>query len=705
MPDISVEERNANVYLTTTQLKAYTGPSTVLVVEDGVYSGTYISTNESLINDEALIFPKSGGGHWVRQVESTIVQARWYLKSDYETLSGLTVSGTTVTSAAPAFTIADIGKNICIYGAGGAGVTLGDEHETMIVGFVSSTNVTIEVAASTNGSAYSGFKATNNSLALQEVLNSLSSDFEFHFESDQHYYFYENPANTDNAPIRINNKSNIKFQGNNATLYWRGSVPNSYASEPASTIRNLFIIHTCDNISFSRFIFKNCSQTFARGVRAGSTTNEGGYYTVAGGIAVTYDRRWNKKANSGSAVYNVGSDLVSIFDSFSYDVGCFYRTSGEPEDVDGGTIARNYIYGYCITAIFPCSNCVVTGNIIDNEPAPVLDYNDFDAERGTSHAIYTTGGYAGVLIENNVIRNCRGWAVQFNTSSGNNTLGSIVSRNTFHNCFATGAIFGNEPFKQLSWIDNVQDKCGYLLIDHPNLSLSLSGNKWTGVFDLLPSGSNEFSMEAFQISRVHEFVCSDEFVDKNSVDFSNSGAISISNTVDIGNVIFNNCIVDDTCKFFITAATPLDLIEGLTVKNCKIKAGSYLNFAADALAANPRYNIVYDNNDMSNVAASSQLFYQNFGIIISNNIIRCVNPSAVALYFESFVTNAKDLFMKGNTFINEGSDLGFRATAAGTNNRVIFIDNVLLGSVEIRLDTNTFKFSSRTYNSVSNTIT
>ncbi|MDO9374550.1 MAG: hypothetical protein Q7T76_09035, partial [Ferruginibacter sp.] len=358
-------------------------------------------------------------------------------------------------------------------------------------------------------------------------------------------------------------------------------------------------------------------------------------------------------------------------------------------------------------AIFPNSYSIIQDNIIDNEPADVLYYPDFATGNlvGTSHAIYVTSGYSGVLIDGNTFNNCRGWAVQFNTSSFNAAYANTVSNNKFYRCFAVGYIGGgNQPQQNINWINNIHEKCGYLSLDHANAKVTLSGNKWSGVLDTI-TGSANFSMEAIGINRVKEFRCSDEFYGKTHASFGNSGCINISDDAGVGDLVFSNCIADKSNKFFIAVGTSLNLIGSLTVKNSRIGTGNYLNYTNVALAASPRYNIVFEGNDFTNNVEANQPVYANFGFIFSNNTVRTKSTASAAIYLGGWVTNAKDMIIKGNTFINEGSEFGFRATDASVNNKVYFQDNKLVGNVEIRLDSNTFKHRSNTFSTLTNTYT
>lgn len=386
------------------------------------------------------------------------LSAQAQVKGDYITLSGInTIAGSIeITTNAPTFKSASVGKTVIVYGAG----PLGDELVTKVIQYVNSTKVKIETAAACSMLNADGGIGCDNAGYFQSICAANKT-----LTLSYGCYLFT-------STVVLNHVDNLSIEGKNgACVVLISSSPNSYAPS-IEPVRDWIRATNCDGITIKGLRFKNVGQTQAR------PGGENGYYEQLNGVAVAYNRRYNSRANTGSAIALYDCQNTEIERVQTDKVGCLVKTSGLA--CSGLAVSNCRVKGYALTGVFPCNNSVISGNAFDNTEAPPIGGDDLNM-KGTSHAIYITTGFSNILIENNTITACREFAFQIN--SGQTTAQTIqLTGNVFSDCFGSAFLTGASENMRVIVSANIFNRCGGFAIDAPGANIDLTNCTFSGMY-------------------------------------------------------------------------------------------------------------------------------------------------------------------------------------------------------------------------------
>lgn len=215
------------------------------------------------------------------------------------------------------------------------------------------------------------------------------------------------------------------------------------------------------------------------GAPAGGSTDPG-YYTQLNGIAVAYNRRYNKHINNDAAITVANATDVLVENCRAEEVGRFIATSG----VNAGKIVvrNSHVAGWGHVAVSVGSESLITGNIFDNSAAPIYNTSDRDNDLGTSHAVYVYNGHDSVMVANNTFMHVRNNAIKFDTSGTGAAFDRIlIEGNLLDSCTWTvyvGRVAGQRH--EIQVVGNHFKDSGYASINGPDARVSWQANTHHG---------------------------------------------------------------------------------------------------------------------------------------------------------------------------------------------------------------------------------
>lgn len=603
------------------------------------------------------------------------------LKADYQRIDGLSITSgaSIVTTSSDVFSSSDVGKTIIVHGAGrGTDGKVGDELVSTIIAYNSSTSVTIDSTASRTVTSVSGGKGTDNDPILEALL---IDNAEVDFQAGKHYFFRRS--------VSIANKKNIKISGNGANFYFISSNPGSYTG--TQPVKSLFLVTGDSSIVFDNFKAYNIGQTIARA----DTLDEGGYYSYLNNTAVTYNRRFNKQANTGPVVRASNCQSIRMTNISSYQTGSLliFISGGTS---NGGEVTGCNVYGWGFSAITPAGDMVISNNYFNNAASPVLDSEDGSSLYGSAHVIYYNSGLGPGIIANNRFEYCRTTAIQWNTSTGAASDGNVVSGNAFYECSRAGSIVGNNNPMQITFSGNSYYNTGEWEIDQPLADLIFEGERWQGDY----SGNDDF-VGSYNISRFKNIkITASKYLD--ITDSGNDAVVSfLAHNSNDGILTINNCDFDSSCyRAFRTITDQSDFTGKCVVSGCNFGAGVSLGHqVADSVTSDGKNRFFFKDNFF--YGKGEPQLQTKFGVTCIGNT-HVLSSSNYALHFD-VLTNGGESDVINCTFLNQGGGNAINLTASCIDNIIGLFGNVFNGAATLTTNGKTWRVKSGNFFEDTNT--
>lgn len=596
------------------------------------------------------------------------------LRGDYRALSGLAISATsaTLTSSASVFSLSDVGKAIIVYGAGtSSDGFLGDELVTTISGYTSGTQVTLANAATKTVSEASGGFGTDNAPKMESLISDNSI---VEFPATGNFLFLDS--------MLFDSIENVRIVGNGATLSFISSRPNTYPS-PGEPERHLFNLIRCDDWQLENFFAVNVGQNQS----LADTLNEYGYASNLSGQAVTYQRWWNKNANTGCIVQQQQTRNTILDNIRTYRTGGLLQTTSSGSS--GGKIRNCTVDGFGASAINPADGMEIINNSFDNSDSPAI-YSE-QSIHSTSHMIYCNAGNGEVLIQGNTIKGCRGTAIQWNTGAGNSNAGNRVANNRFIDCARAGSLIGTNTELQITFTGNTYINTGNWSISNPTGVFSFTGESWIG--DYAP---NCDFCSAFTLNNAKTVIISN-CIFRGVGGSGDQAVMTFNGHVTNGmNLLIEGCTFDSLTNRAFRVNTDHNLFTGkVKLKDCDFFSQVALGLGASSpVTADGRKKFFIENCSFRGTSASQLLL--RFGATLVNNT-----------HYLSSTNNGLEIDLKtsaGNvdvidcTWIDHSTGNAITLTnSAANNNAVNLVKCTFFGTSTITTNGNTWRRKAGNY--------
>jgi hypothetical protein len=585
------------------------------------------------------------------------------LVGDYKPLSGISIESNSniVSIQNEIFSQKDTGKTMIIHGAGtGTDGIVGDELVSRIKSYVSPTKVILYKKASNTVKKITGGIGTDNTPILKTFIESNAvNNIKIKLPEKGNFLF--------GSTIHLKNISNLTINGKGSTFSFISGNPNSYIAG-TETKKDLFRLFQCSDVHFENFEAVNIGQSIARK----NKNNEGGYWSLLNGQKKTYNRHFNKQANTGAVVRAQECKNIELLNIQSFNTGCLFATiPGANFNANrGGYIKKCSVYGWGQTAVYPVHNMLIEKNIFNNKSAPVLSSDDIHKNLGTSHVVYSTSGYGNIKVIDNQLLHCRGTAIQFNTKDKDACLDNVIAGNTFIECARNGSMYGYSRPMEVVIKNNTYKNCGRWEIGQPNIKITFENEKVTGE----PSNNNDFR-GFLSFTRVKKLTVKNcEF--KGVVQKGNVAVIQMSSHSGKNNGLINieGCYFDSkNNRAFLHLLDHVDFSGKLFIKKNKID--SEIRFvglygAPSKVSKNGKYKFFIEENTFG--GSNSNQIVARFGISMKKNKHFLKNKQ-YALELD-MLPGAGETMINACQFINNGGSNPIRLTPSAANNKMIKVE-------------------------------
>lgn len=596
------------------------------------------------------------------------------LRGDYRTLNGLaiTATSTTLTSATSVFSLSDVGKKIIVYGAGtSSDGFLGDELITTITGYTSGTQVTLANAATVTVSSANGGFGTDNAPKLESLINDNTV---VEFPATGNYLFVDS--------MLFDSIENVRLIGNGATLSFISSRPNTYPS-PGEPERHLFNLIRCDDWYFTDFFAVNIGQNQS----LVDTLNEYGYSSFLNNTTVTYNRWWNKNANTGAFVQQQNTRNTILDNIRTYRTGALLQTTSSGSY--GGKIRNCTVDGFGFVCITPADGMEITNNSFDNTASPPI--LSAESTTSTSHMIYSNAGNGEVLIQGNTIKGCRGTAIQWNTGAGNSNAGNRVSNNRFIDCARAGSLIGTNTELQITFTGNTYINTGNWTVNNATGVFTYSNESWIGDYTY-----NEDFIGAFTLNNAKSIIISNcIFQDVGTT--GDNAVINFSGHVTNGmNLLIEGCTFDTLTNKSFRVITDHNLFTGkVKLKDCDFFSQVALGLGASStVTADGRKKFFIENCSFRGTSASQLLL--KFGATLVNNT-HYLSSTNSGLEID-LKTNAGNVDIIDCTWIDHSTGTAITLTSAAANNNTVnLVKCTFFGTSALTTNGNTWRRKAGNY--------
>ena len=730
-------------------IKGYDENSSTATTAD--ISGYVFNINvvgESGFTQENLssVIPTNKGSLFVDNLKSDVVQ-----KSDF-TITGTT----TLTSASSTFTSSDVGKTISIYGAGDLGAehitTIASVTSATQVELTTAASINVTSAdgfyATNNSPLLDAAIEANKDITISygtyyfadEIAKNDVDNFSVDFQGSTIYFntFFNSSwgeGYNDNLEPNIfdlQNCDNVSFENVTAEFLGQTFALNdtiSYSSEFSTTTvsstevtvtsaTNVFTASDVNKIIrlqsagsqyyyfyISEFVsssevsikdgggFDNPNlgtlQTTLTNVN-GKIFSEDGYTGILQGQA--YDRRWNKRGNTGDFLNVNTSTNINLTNVKSIGLGQLFGITGS--DNSGVNIVNCEVDGYGSVAISPCDYTTIKNCIIDNEEAQAITAIDQGQNLGTSHAIYTTQKQQNVIIDNNDLTYIRGVAIQWNTGSSGKSKGHFVTNNYMFEAQRAGTIQGSADW-EITFENNLWENCGRWDVNSANSKIYINGDTFIGE----PTEQTDYfgawavvNASYFELknSTINGVFTGSTGTDVSALSFSLQSASQVR---DINVNIDNNIFINNTNDLqFISEVFALTTGNEIKVTRNEFLGNIYIpkrSFGTYRQANLEEYILFEDNNlyGTTFIRMGASFLYNNFTKIGNSDLALDID-----MLSDAGAVNERDLVLNHNTFdrIN-GTDSDIIELSAASDLRVVFDYNQGLNqSAQVQLNGGSF---------------
>ena len=668
----------------------------------------------------------------------------------------INASTTTLTSTTTNFTSSDVGKTVSIFGAGTLGdefittiasftnaneVELSDQAQTTVVnadGFYATNNSPLLDAAI---EANKDIIVSNGTYYFaDEIAKNDVDNFSVDFQGSTIYFntFFNSSwgeGYNDNLEPNIfdlQNCNNVSFENVTAEFLGQTFALNdtiSYSSEFSTTTvsstevtvtsaTNVFTASDVNKIIrlegagsqyyyfyISEFVsasevsikdgggFDNPNlgtlQTTLTNVD-GKIFSEDGYTGILQGQA--YDRRWNKRGNTGNFVALNTSTNINLTNVKTVGLGQLLG-------ITGGNNSKLNIFncevdGYGSVAISPCDYTTIRNCIIDNQEAQAISAIDQGQNLGTSHAIYTTQAYENVIIDNNDLTYIRGVAIQFNTGSSGKSKGNFVTNNYMFETQRAGTIQGSADW-EIKFSNNIWENCGQWSVNSGSSSIYINGDTHIGEptqqTDYLGAWSvvnaTYFEMKNSTLNAVFTGVTG---TDVSSLSFSMQSSTAIR---DINVNIDNNIFVNNTNDLqFINEEFALTVGNEIKITRNEFLGNVYLVKSSSGTyrQADLEEYILFENNNFYGtifIRMGASFLYNNFTKIGNSDLAMSID-----MLSDAGASGERNLVLNHNNFDRiGGSNSDILELSAASDLRVVFdYNNGLDQSAQVELNSGSF---------------
>ena len=716
----------------------------------GTFSGSTISDNTTtkaaLQELETAVESGGDGSLFVDNLKSDVVQ-----KSDF-TITGTT----TLTSASSNFTFSDVGKTISIFGAGDLGsehiTTIASVTSATQIQLNTAASINVTSAdgfyATNNSPLLDAAIEANKDIIVSngtyyfadEIAKNDVDNFSVDFQGSTIYFntFFNSSwgeGYNDNLEPNIfdlQNCNNVSFENVTAEFLGQTFALNdtiSYSSEFSTTTvsstevtvtsaTNVFTASDVNKIIrlegagsqyyyfyISEFVsasevsikdgggFDNPNlgtlQTTLTNVD-GKIFSEDGYTGILQGQA--YDRRWNKRGNTGNFVALNTSTNINLTNVKTVGLGQLLG-------ITGGNNSKLNIFncevdGYGSVAISPCDYTTIKNCIIDNQEAQAITAIDQGQNLGTSHAIYTTQAYENVIIDNNDLTYIRGVAIQFNTGSSGKSKGNFVTDNYMFEAQRAGTVQGSAEW-QVTFENNIWENCGQWSVNSSNSKVYVKLDTYKGEpteqTDYLGSWSIvDAAYFEMKNSTINGVFTGSTGTDAAALSFAMQSSSAVR---DINVNIDNNIFVNNTNdlqfineQFALTAGNEIKITRNEFLGNVylvKSSSGTYRQADLE------EYILFEDNNFYGTtfIRMGASFLYNNFTKIGNSDLAMSID-----MLSDAGASGERNLVLNHNTFerIN-GTDSDIIELSAASDSRVIFDYNKGLDeSAQVELNGGSF---------------
>ena len=716
----------------------------------GTFSGSTISDNTTtkaaLQELETAVESGGDGSLFVDNLKSDVVQ-----KSDF-TITGTT----TLTSASSNFTFSDVGKTISIFGAGDLGsehiTTIASVTSATQIQLNTAASINVTSAdgfyATNNSPLLDAAIEANKDIIVSngtyyfadEIAKNDVDNFSVDFQGSTIYFntFFNSSwgeGYNDNLEPNIfdlQNCNNVSFENVTAEFLGQTFALNdtiSYSSEFSTTTvsstevtvtsaTNVFTASDVNKIIrlegagsqyyyfyISEFVsasevsikdgggFDNPNlgtlQTTLTNVD-GKIFSEDGYTGILQGQA--YDRRWNKRGNTGNFVALNTSTNINLTNVKTVGLGQLLGvTGGNNSKIN---IIDCEVDGYGSVAISPCDYTTIKNCIIDNQEAQAITAIDQGQNLGTSHAIYTTQAYENVIIDNNDLTYIRGVAIQFNTGSSGKSKGNFVTDNYMFEAQRAGTVQGSAEW-QVTFENNIWENCGQWSVNSANSKVYVKLDTYKGEPSEQTDYLGSWSIVDAAYFEMKNSTINGVFTGSTGTDAAAlSFAMQSSSAVrDINVNIDNNIFVNNTNdlqfineQFALTAGNEIKITRNEFLGNVylvKSSSGTYRQADLE------EYILFEDNNFYGTtfIRMGASFLYNNFTKIGNSDLAMSID-----MLSDAGASGERNLVLNHNTFerIN-GTDSDIIELSAASDSRVIFDYNKGLDeSAQVELNGGSF---------------
>ena len=682
----------------------------------------------------------------ISNLKSDVVQ-----KSDF-TITGTT----TLTSASSTFTSSDVGKTVSIFGAGDLGAehitTIASVTSATQVELTSAASINVTSAdgfyATNNSPLLDAAIEANKDITISsgtyyfadEIAKNDVDNFSIDFQGSTIYFntFFNSSwgeGSNDNLEPNVfdlQNCDNVSFENVTAEFLGQTFALNdtvSYSSEfstttvsstevtvtsatnvfTASDVNKIIRLQSVSSQYYYFYIseFVSASEVSIKdgggfdnpnlGTLQTTLTNvdgkifsEDGYTGILQGQA--YDRRWNKRGNTGDFLNVNTSTNINLTNVKSIGLGQLFGITGSNNS--GVNIVDCEVDGFGIVAISPCDYTTIKNCIIDNEEAQAISAIDQGQNLGTSHAIYTTQKQQNVIIDNNDLTYIRGVAIQWNTGASGKSKGHFVTNNYMFEAQRAGTIQGSADW-EITFENNLWENCGRWDVSSTNSKIYIKSDTYIGQpteqTDYLGAWSiGEASYFEMKNSTINGVFTGSTGTDAAALSFSLQSSSTVRNiNVNIDNNIFVNNTNDLQFineEFALTAGNEIKITRNEFLGNVyvpKTESGTYRQ-------ANLEEYILFENNNFYGTAfirMGASFLYNNFTKIGNSDLALDID-----MLSDAGAVNERNLIINHNTFerIN-GTDSDIITLSAASDLRVVFDYNKGLNqSAQVQLNGGSF---------------
>jgi hypothetical protein len=653
-------------------LSAFVNTTKTYSVGDRIYiedtGAEYLVQADSVagyVVDSVAVVPV-GSNYAVIQEVAGKLDLTTLLSGDYQDGTFSINAGTNTFTTSIDLSIEDIGKSIVIYNAGGTGSSLGDELIATIETVTGINSGTVSISATNTVSSIKGFIGTNNSPLFQKIINTKNWNV-LSLNDTLGYLFLDE--------ISLSQDSNLVFDFTGSKIHFISSNPNSYITG-SLPVKDFISANNINDFIFRGGYFYNVGQTQSRV----DTLDEGSYYSVLNDVAVTYNRRYNKTANSGAVFKCDNCTNITVENVNATQVGSLVQIQGLNSEF--GKIVNNNVYDWGITAIYPGSNYEISGNKLIARNTPVLNSTDQQNDLGTSHAIYATTGRNNVNIHHNLIKCARISAVQFNTSTSLEGYGNSINNNSIDSTFIPIVIIGTNKI-HVDISNNSIINSGQSLIDNSTATVNVFNNIFDGQY-------YETAKSAWSLTRAERILFSKNTF--SGFEGSTSGGIeyfpaSLSAILSITDNIFYS---DNTFSIINKTANPSPFLSHISISKNRIYSTlSTCNLSTPFTSGNSQDSVIVSENIFYQKPASADAIFRTYEpVTLVNNEFYITSTSGWALQLNCNA-DADDMLVGGNNFYNAGSENAINMSIADIDNVKLYNNN-FYGNLRFRNFDNTY---------------